>query len=540
MSNTDLTPVNKNRQLQQSNAGVLEVEFVEDKVEAHKKLLNKANKQLDEIDKYTHKYFLIDQKLRNIQQYEINKQIQLQQEQQQYLNYIHSRQNELLYTINFTGTCLWQNNENKLFYYRANIYGKETKGNKKQISKVISKNLNRDILIVDDIAEISRNNTIGYMPIYIFSTNIQMVQDDVFYPNLYSRTNTNIKFDIDPAFFTYDNTQYRNLFKPTKYLMPEFESLKNTNGSVIQKFIHYVVNKDKYISGYIMNWLAHFFQELDKSSVALVLIGDKEVTEDIFLHKIIKPIFGSKYCITIDDNMLETKSINEIVEHKIFYHIGELSTEIANKKKIKELVRDILIYKTIEAEQKSENKNTKTYIYGQTLITSDAPYNFIKDSYSQCVVFEVNYLKEILSNLRLLDPTSLYKEIQNDLLNFSKILAEYPVNSEKITYVFDTKKKKELRKTEGEKIQDFIDAIKSKNMPYFEKIKYEDNKLYKELEKDFDRDMIKQPNINLYFNILYKENRFPENRNLIEKLKEMEPDIFQKTASHSGAKYYEL
>ncbi len=62
MSNTDLTPVNKNRQLQQSNAGVLEVEFVEDKVEAHKKLLNKANKQLDEIDKYTHKYFLIDQK----------------------------------------------------------------------------------------------------------------------------------------------------------------------------------------------------------------------------------------------------------------------------------------------------------------------------------------------------------------------------------------------------------------------------------------------------------------------------------------------
>ena len=75
--------------------------------------------------------------------------------------------------------------------------------------------------------------------------------------------------------------------------MPLFLSDENKR-SFIEQFTYYLVNENIYIYSYMMNWIAYFFQTLNKTNTALVLLGDKDSSEEYFLKNIIKEIFGSK------------------------------------------------------------------------------------------------------------------------------------------------------------------------------------------------------------------------------------------------------
>ena len=83
------------------------------------------------------------------------------------------------------------------------------------------------------------------------------------------------------------------------------ESIGLFQESIIKNFI-YNLSKNNREFDYIMNWLADFYQRLDKSNIALVLIGDNETT-DILVNMIIKPIFAlrEEYFCVIDDNKLD-------------------------------------------------------------------------------------------------------------------------------------------------------------------------------------------------------------------------------------------
>lgn len=70
-----------------------------------------------------------------------------------------------------------------------------------------------------------------------------------------------------------------------------------------------------------MKWLGEYFTTLQGSQDILVLLGNKELSEEIFWRKIINPIFGHKYCITMTEEVLKNQSIEEILKHKIFFNI---------------------------------------------------------------------------------------------------------------------------------------------------------------------------------------------------------------------------
>ena len=71
------------------------------------------------------------------------------------------------------------------------------------------------------------------------------------------------------------------------------------------------------------------------------------------------------------------------------------------------------------------------------------------------------------------------------------------------------------------KIDEFIEAIVSKNQSYFKKIKETDEILYEELIYNFDDEngFIAQPLLSKYFNII-NDNNFPDNKIFLQKLKE--------------------
>ncbi|MEA3451419.1 MAG: hypothetical protein U9Q83_05895, partial [Bacteroidota bacterium] len=331
----------------------------------------------------------------------------------------------------------------------------------------------------------------------------------------------------------FKSTQNKFIFNP---LSPQ-EKLQNLKqqleiqSSIIQNFIYHLTKNKDYFK-YLMNWLAVFFQTLNKTDMALVLLGDKEAT-DTFVSNILRPIFTSKkeyFSVTNDETLKKTSEL--AIEDKIFYHIDEISTTNIKDKRINQFVRKILKTNTMDKIQAVEND--EIYIHGELIITSsnESPYPFLEDTYSRCSVFKVSNLKTIMKALGVSDYYDFEEKIKADLGNFSNILAQYQTE-QKYNIIYNTAEKIALPEMKKgilltpmleSQIQRFIDAIKEKDKIYFKPLELEDDKnLYKELVENFDNyDAIYQPLLSEYFNIIHEDIIFPDNSYFIDILKEME------------------
>lgn len=495
---------------------ILNDQIVDIEILSEDEEIKKLNKNLQE-------YINLGNRLNELSYNESYKKNSTIRKQQIHVEEIYYYEDRIFRRLERGGSCIWQDIEGS-YFFRANINSSIQSGTKSKISKIISNYIGKNILIIDNLNDIkSREN--GFFPIYIFSTSIRIIQGDLFYP--FSNT----------EFFHLDNSFYRNTFQSTYYLR-QYDNILSDKDSFINDFIFHL-SKDYKSYCYIISWLSSFYCTFKKTEIALCLLGDNEVIENIFFNEIIRPIFGSKNCITIDNDTLG-KPLSSIIENKLFYHIGELSSDNYNGKKIKKLLRTVLLDESIETYDADIDKSIETFIYGATLITSSVPYKFIKDSFSNCSVFEVNYLDEILINLKIKDLTSLYSNIKNDLSNFSNFLASSATKFSSSYKVYNSREKLELAKTEDLKIEDFIYSIKSKKLNYFKKIKFENIELYLELKEDLFNGLIKQSNLSNYFNVLYKDCVFSSNIKFIQKLKEKDMIFNKETESKNKAKYYRI
>jgi len=348
-----------------------------------------------------------------------------------YLKYIINNHIEIINSLNH---YLWKDDNNNLYYKKFN--GKKVSGTKEQISDIISEDIKRDILIVDDIYS-SRNLTnktgiYGNTYQYIL---INLIPYKVFNPF----TNLQTYYDISlQKYFT-------NLFRYSDYLEPRLSykehythinaNLQNNySESFINKFIfNLVTNEDDYNT--IINWLSGFFKTLVKSDTALVLVGDKEVSQEIFLDQIIKPIFGHDFCTTITAKMIKEQSIHQIIEDNIFYHIDTLPNFTAISKQTQKLLNEIV---TKNIATREDIDQSDTHIFGQTLITSiNLNHHLIESIKDNCKVVKINDFKTIIEELGC-TKASFYREVEKDLRTFSSFLLNFQLDKE-LSDKLDTK-----------------------------------------------------------------------------------------------------
>jgi hypothetical protein len=249
--------------------------------------------------------------------------------------------------------------------------------------------------------------------------------------------------------------------------------LQIDENSIIKEYIR-LLSKDDFQFQYLMNWLAHFFQTMNMSARAIILIGDSETT-NILINNIIKPIFAAKkkYFSTINDDILK-KDDNAILKNKIFYHIDIDNISQDKIKRVNNLLRTMIKPNNIDIVTALEED--EICIYGETIVTSstESPYLFIKDGYSKCSVFNVTHVDTILKQLNI-DKSVLDELIQNDLHNFSNILARYQLDKSYFIIAQTNEKNALSRMKKGiiltrqleNNIQKFINAIKIKDLDFF-------------------------------------------------------------------------
>lgn len=427
---------------------------------------------------------------------------------------------------------IWKKSVENTYYYRINPFSKKIKIT---TNDEFLKLIDEDIKVYENIKDVYLEKDV----LILVKSLIEDIKDEVFYPH------------NDREFFKLKNVEYRNTFQNSKFLGNREFMWEEKNVKSIKKYIYNMFFNENE-ADYLIDWLSFYSKTFDKSSNAIVLIGDKETT-DILINQIIRPIFAYKreYFGCINNETLK-KSNESILKDKIFYHIDELSKENIGNKKTSKLVLDILKRNKFTCEKAIELE--EDYIYGQLIVTSskENPYPLLKDSYSRCSVFKVKSLENILEYMEL-DRFMLEEIISCDLYNFSNILFYRNVKWYKEQYfpskVFETEEKNALPNMKNgvlrtkdleEKIEEFIKNIKNKNVPYFIFIR---DKLFEELRKNFEEDMIAQPLLSTYFNDIYKNRFFVDNNSFLDILK-IKDEMFRKTptdkSKSNGKKRYKI
>ena len=262
-----------------------------------------------------------------------------------------------------------------------------------------------------------------------------------------------------------------------------------------------------------------------------MLLGDSEVTEKLFWNLIIKRIFGNRYCSTINDKEYNTTLLQDIAKHKLFFNIADIKNAGTkfDDDTLALLVKDLLIQQSVEYTN-ANGEEERVLIHGQLLITATNPAPYLKKSLSKCTVIQTVNLDKILDSLNLEDETELEDKILKDLKQFSDLLNNYSVKDEIAKEKFITTEREILKgvttpNVDKEAIENsldkFIEAIKNKDIKYFEKVKnIENGTIYEHLKNAFEKDngyFIGQDLLH-YYNAV-NEQKFDKKKDLMDKLK---------------------
>lgn len=458
-------------------------------------------------------------------------------------------QNLVLNILKTDGGALWYDSRIKKYCFRSKLNGSISEVDSNELGDLLTRAFKEKIIHFDsnnnynlldyamEVVVVSKLKSINnqklsineksndIIKILLFENEIKTIDDDVF------NVNTNDEF-----FKNYNDFFYtQNRFVPNDYLIKRHQQNQlittgSTDQTFIEKFIYYLVKENQELSDYIMNWLAYYFKNLQRSKTALVLLGEQEVTKDIFWNIIIKEIFSKQYCTTLDDKECDTTLVSDIAKDKLFFHIGDIDDADTkfDDETLALIIKDLLIKPSVTTDT-----NEEIYIHGQILITAKNPAPYLKKVLSKCTVIEINNIDTIMEKLDVEDESELEDAIYSDLNNFIYRLANYKIISENAEHRIDTETREILKGNKSsnvdkadinKQLNDFIQAIKGKDTDYFEKVYGTKDKkggdVYEHLKYAFNKDdgyFIGQ-DMYLYYNAI-NELPFKTNKALMDRLK---------------------
>ncbi len=430
-------------------------------------------------------------------------------------NWLKTDANATLNEINKRGAAVWLTASGELSF-RLSVDEKVQTQPATRAAKVFSNLLSKKITVLKDGADISE-------------LDLKLIAKEEFLPHSLSE------------FADYAGLTLRNLFKPSIYLQTKPEYTREPKA--ILSLIAHLANNNEERTTYILNWLAGFFQGLRKSQVALVLRGDQGAGKGVLFKEVIAPLFGSGYAIQVNDKALEGNFIGSIVENKLFFNLDEISHNMAGRKEKKNFLKQLVTNDSISAEKKNINLEKETRLYGQVLVTSNEPYVLeIETTDRRYTVYQTGGNLSLNGFLGYGSYGRLSEAIQSELMEFAGYLKAYKVDWKLFNTAQDTPEKAALIQATNDKYTLFIEAVKTKNILFFDTMS--ETLLYKELEADFAKNRICQQSVTKLFNGVFELDGKDEvkSKTLLNALRAREPHLFddKNRTKSNGNGYYQL
>ena len=306
-------------------------------------------------------------------------------------------QNNLLNRINYPEIRFWRY-KNQL-YYRANS-GQLIIDNHIEVQKELSSRYGPDVYIVYDMNDVLKNNSqIRVNTVFIAVNCLPVVDQEIVEPNS--------KYEL----LQYcDGTFKRNLLAHTRYMQNRLLYNK-TSDTFTKKVMSCMTERN---SDCISPWIKDIGTEND---TILLLVGNKTLSEDLVVDKVIKRLFNTGIVVTLTDDMSQKQMQEDIVNGKLFLHINNIPKDEENRKKLKDLLISIVINKSVI----SEGNTIPTQV--KVIVTIDEADSFFKNLIEITKTLFIDTEENILLQLGLDSMVPVYKAIENSLNCYSYEIA---------------------------------------------------------------------------------------------------------------------
>lgn len=429
-------------------------------------------------------------------------------------NWKKGNQNKFINSIEKAGGAIWLSYDGDIVY-RTTPNAQPIKKEAGKAAKVLGNLINKRIKLLrssePDISELD----------------LIMVKEDVFEPW------------INQEFYKKNGIWYRNTFKPTHFMTLTDKPHKEP--STILALIKHLVSDEKEYYHHFLNWLAYFWQTMQRPNTAIVLIGTQGTGKGVLFEHVIRPLFGEDQTIQINNSILRSNYLAPFFKNKIFYNLDEISQgTFKENKRIKNFIKPLITNETITLDEKFATIEKSIPIRGAVLITSnehipleietgDRRFNVLPSRHK---LMHRNFL-----GLRTFD--AFRAQIHSELEDFARYLYHYPVDAQRANTALMTPEKQALIEKTNDYYTLFADAIINRNIEYFAPLEDAGMTYLNDLKSDFAKDRIRQNVLRPIFNIIHEQNI--STKKLMSELKLRYPSVFGVAPFQSnGVKYFKL
>lgn len=319
----------------------------------------------------------------HLQRYWRNENDKLMIANNEWNKYNHLLQDEQNFLLNHK---IWRDSD--IFYYQPNFSNEVISGTKEKIEIEVSSRNPFNLHIVDDL-----NNIKGILfnTIYVAIKSIDVLSQCVYDPNSrYGKIN-----------YLCGTTQ--NDFISTQYLNERFNnySLSKELSPVLYVIQNITTYKDH---SFLANIMGKYFKHL-KANNTMVFIHNQDVA-DMIWNNIITEIYGKHNVKVLSDEILDTQSIEEILDKTLYIRVDFIPNDLKKQEKLKKLITSISI----------------GYDMIQLFITLNEAHPFLEEFLSATNIIFLDSLQNIIKKLKALDKIDLLKQIQFNLNIFAKEL----------------------------------------------------------------------------------------------------------------------
>lgn len=303
--------------------------------------------------------------------------------------YNHLLQNQQQFLFNHN---VWRNGD--IFYYQPNFSNDVISGTKEKIEIEISSRDTFNLHFVDDLNKIK---DIRFDTVYVSLKSLDGSRQSIYDPN--SNYGKQCSFE----------GILQNNFISTKYLYERFQnySIDKKSSPVLYFIQNITTDKDH---KFLANKIGKYFKHL-KSDNIMVLIHNQDVA-DILWTSIITQIYGKHNVKVLDDKILDTQSVEEILDKILCIRIDCIPTNLERKIKLKQLITSVAI----------------GYDRVQFFITINDADSFLEEFLSATDMIFLDSIQNIIKKMGVLDKIDLLRQIECNLDTFAKELSAIGLN----------------------------------------------------------------------------------------------------------------
>ncbi|MCH7618751.1 MAG: primase alpha helix C-terminal domain-containing protein, partial [Candidatus Marinimicrobia bacterium] len=250
------------------------------------------------------------------------------------------------------------------------------------------------------------------------------------------------KYDVHDNYMIDEGKHSYNLFTPTEYMLlekNEEEIDPVTDFPTINRLLENLIPVDEERE-HFLNWFATAFNTREKQLTSWVLKGAQGSGKGLFLKFIIKPLFGKKQAIQVEDEQLKAP-FNGWMRDKCFICFNEVASSNNARNSINSKVKAIVT----DSETMINEKNIKSY-----LITNYVNCMFFSNEVVPLLVeendrrFNVVVTGEALVNLSWFDIESTPSALTEEVPMFAQYLKNFKYDEKVAKKVIKNQAKKDI------------------------------------------------------------------------------------------------